>query len=219
MSLHDEIQTLMGEMGQKVPAETMNQVGAFIGRLENDGVARHACKAGDSAPPFTLQSSLGRTVVLTELLAKGPVLVKFFRGEWCPFCDLELRAYQKALPEIEARGATLVAISPQSRDKSRSTAESRSLGFTVLSDPGNAVAKAYGIAFSMTSAEQGLHKNFGVDLPVINAADGWDLPVPSTFLIDRSGDIAWAHVDTNYTSRAEPADAIKALDILHAATH
>ena len=214
MSLHDEIQTLMNELGKKVPAEMMYNVGVFIGRLANDDVTRNACKIGDVAPPFALQSVSGGTVALAELLAKGPVVVNFYRGEWCPFCDLELRAYQKVLPEIEARGATLVAVSPQSLDKSRTTAESRSLGFEVLSDTGNAVAKAYGIAFSMNAAEQELHKAFGADLPTINAVADWDLPVPATFVVDRSGHIAWAYMDSNYTTRAEPAEVIKALDAL-----
>lgn len=217
MSLHDEIQALMGELGKKVPAEMMDKVGAFIGRLANDDVTRNARKVGDLAPTFALQSASGHTVALADLLAKGPVVVSFYRGEWCPFCDLELRAYQKALPEFKARGATLVAISPQSPSKSRETAEGRSLGFEVLSDRGNDVAKAYGIAFSMNAAEQELHKAFGADLPTINAAPDWDIPVPATFVVDRSGRIAWAHVDPNYTARAEPADVVRALDALRPA--
>jgi peroxiredoxin len=217
MSLHDEIQALMGELGKKVPAEMMDKVGAFISRLANDDVTRNARKGGDLAPTFALQSASGHTVALADLFAKGPVVVSFYRGEWCPFCDLELRAYQKALPEFKARGATLVAISPQSSSKTRETAEGRSLGFEVLSDRGNAVAKAYGIAFSMNAAEQELHKAFGADLPTINAAADWDIPVPATFVVDRSGRIAWAHVDPNYTARAEPADVVRALDALQPA--
>lgn len=214
MSLHDEIQNLLGEMSKTVPAEMMDKVGAFIGRLANDGVARNARKVGDMAPSFSLPSISDHTVALSDLLIEGPVVVAFYRGEWCPFCDLELRAFQKALPEFKARGATLIAISPQSLRKSRATAENRSLGFDVLSDSGNAVAKAYGIAFSMNAAEQELHKTFGADIPQINAAANWDIPVPATFVIDRSGRIAWSFVDPNYTTRAEPADVIKALDAL-----
>jgi len=217
MSLQDEIQALMGELGKKVPAEMMAKVGAFIGRLANDGVTMNARKVGDVAPSFALESASGRTVALADSLANGPVIVTFYRGEWCPFCDLQLRAYQKALPEFKARGATLIAISPQSPSTSRATAENRSLGFEVLSDRGNAVAKAYGIAFSMNADEQELHKAFGADLPKINAAADWDIPVPATFVVDRSGRIAWAHVDSNYTTRAEPADIVKALNALQAA--
>lgn len=217
MSLHNEIQTLMGELGKKVPAEMMDKVGAFIGRLANDGVTKNARKVGDVAPAFALQSASSHTVALADLLIKGPVIVSFYRGEWCPFCDLQLRAWQKALPELKARGTTIVAISPQSLNNTRATAETRSLGFELLSDRGNDVAKAYGIAFSMNAAEQELHKAFGAELPTINAAADWDIPVPATFIVDRSGRIAWAHVDSNYTIRAEPADIIRALDALRLA--
>lgn len=217
MSLHDEIQTLMGELGTKVPPEMMEKVGAFIGRLAEDGVAKSACKVGDTAPTFTLKNASGKSVTLADLLAKGPVVVAFYRGEWCPFCDLELRAYQKALPELTAAGATLLAISPQSPEKSRSTAENRGLGFDVLSDPGNAVARAFGLTFSMNGAEQELHKAFEADLPTINGASDWDLPVPATYVIDRKGHIAWTHVDSNYTNRAEPADVIQAVSALRSA--
>ena len=217
MSLHDEIQTLMGELGTKVPSEMMEKVGAFIGRLTEDRVAKNARKVGDTAPAFTLKNASGQSVALADLLAKGPVVVAFYRGEWCPFCDLELRAYQKALPGLTAAGATLLAISPQSLEKSRSTAENRGLGFDVLSDPGNTVAKAFGLTFSMNGAEQELHKAFEADLPTINGVSNWDLPVPATYVIDRKGRIAWAHVDSNYTNRAEPADVIQAVSALQSA--
>lgn len=217
MSLHDEIQTLMGELGTKVPPEMMEQVGAFISRLAYDDVTRNARKVGDAAPNFTLQSSTGQRVTLTELSAAGPVVVLFYRGDWRPFCDLELRAYQHALPEIKARGASLIAISPQSLDRSRTTAESRALGYPVLSDPDNVVAKSYGIAFSMNTAEQELHKKFGAHIPTINAAKNWDLPAPASFVVDHSGRITWAHVDANYTARAEPAEVLQALNALRTA--
>ncbi len=218
MSLQDELQALMGELGNKVPAEMMNKVGAFIGRLAEDGIEKNARKVGDTAPGFSLRNTSGHTVALDKLLAKGPVVVVFYRGEWCPFCDLELRAYQKALPELEAKGAALVAISPQSPEKSLSTAESRGLGFDVLSDPGGLVARAFGLTFSMNDAEQELHKAFGTDLLTINESSTWDLPVPATFVIDRNGRIAWAYVNSNYTNRAEPADVIQAVSSL-SSTH
>ena len=214
MSLQNEIQVLMGELGEKVPAEMMEKVGAFIGRLARDDVAKNACKIGDKAPDFSLNGTSGHTIALAELLNKGPIVVTFFRGEWCPFCDLELRAYQKDLAKFTAHGASLVAISPQSAGNNASTAKNKSLGFEVLADPGNKVAKAYGIAFSMSAAEQELYKDFGTDLPSINGAADWDLPVPATFVIDRAGRIAWAHVDSNYTTRAEPADVLAALAAL-----
>lgn len=211
MTLQSDIQTLMSELQRKVPPEMMRKVGAFIERLASDGIGRNAVKVGQSAPEFTLRNTSGRTVSLPGLLAKGPVIVTFFRGQWCPFCDLELRAYQAMLPQFEAAGASLAAISPQTGTSNRSTSESRSLGFDVLSDPNNLVARSYGVVFSMTSAEQELHAAFGADLPSLNGAENWDLPVPATFVIDRAGRISWAHVDPNYTTRAEPAEVLTAV--------
>lgn len=214
MSLQNEIQDLMVEMGKKVPADKMEKVGAFIGRLASEGVGNNARRVGEKAPDFALRGASGHTVSLTGLLAKGPVVVKFFRGEWCPFCDLELRAYQKILPEFAAKDASLIAISPQSPENNQSTVKNRSLGFEVLSDPGNTVAKAYGIVFSMNAAEQDMHKDFDVDLPAINGAANFDLPVPAIFVIDRAGGIAWEYVESNYTARVEPADVLKAVSAL-----
>jgi len=214
MSLHDEIQTLMGELGSKVPAEMMERVGAFIGRMAEDGVAKNACKVGDMAPSFSLHNASGQRVALADLLASGPVVAVFFRGEWCPFCDLTLKAYQRALPDLEALGATLVAVSPQSAQNTLSTVENRALGYDVLSDSSDAVARSFGLSFSMTDAERQLHKDFGLDLPEINDARDWDLPVPATYVIDRSGRIAWAQVESNYTTRAEPADVLDAVRAL-----
>jgi len=216
MTLHDEIQTLMSELGTKVPADMMEKIGAFIGRMAEDEVAKNARQAGDVAPDFKLTNGSGREITLRGLLAAGPVVVTFFRGEWCPFCDLELRAYQKALPLLKEHGATLVAVSPQSPEKSRSTAVSRSLTFDVLSDPGNSVARTYGLAFSLNDAEQNLHTAFDVDLPIINDASNWDLPVPATYVIGQDGRIAWAYINSNYTTRAEPADVIQAVAKLQA---
>lgn len=214
MSLHTELQALMVDLGQKVPKEMMEKVGTFIARLSSDGVGKSTLKPGDTAPDFALQSASGRTVALSSLVSHGPVVVTFFRGDWCPFCDLELRAFNRSLPDFTARGASLVAISPQSLQRSRSTAQDRALAFEVLSDVGSSVAKAYGVSFSLNESEQDLHRAFGADIAAINAVATWEIPVPATFVIDRSGRIAWTHVDPNYTNRAEPADVLRALDTL-----
>jgi len=211
MSLHIQTQTLMADLSNKVPAEMMVKVGAFIERLAKHGIIASAKKTGQPAPDFALWSTSGNRVGLSALRARGPVVLSFYRGEWCPFCDLELRAYQKALPELQQLGATLAAISPQPLERSRSTVENRNLEFDVLSDPDNTTARAYGLTFSMTDAEQALHTTFGADLPKINAGDNWDLPAPVTYIVDQGGLIVWGHVDGNYTRRAEPADVIAAL--------
>jgi len=202
----------MGELGKKVPAEMMEKVGTLIGRLAEEGVGKNAPKVGEQAPSFSLQNFDGKTISLRHLLEAGPVVTVFYRGEWCPFCDLTLRAFQRALPEIISRGASLVAISPQTSEHSRSTSENRSLSFDVLCDSDNRAAKEFGLVFALNPAEQELHKAFEANLPEINGMASWELPVPAIFVIDRTGRIAWSHVDSNYTSRGEPADVIHALD-------
>jgi peroxiredoxin len=153
-----------------------------------------------------------RTISLGDLRRVGPVVVTFYRGQWCPYCDLQLRAYQEALPRIRALGATLVAISPQTPDESLSTAEKRRLEFHVLSDAGNHVARAWGLVWKVGASLDSLHKAFGIDLAASNGDGSNELPVPATFIVDPSGRIAFAHYDANWRVRLEPAALLAALE-------
>lgn len=154
-------------------------------------------------------------VSLRERLSAGPVVLVFYRGEWCPYCNIYLRAIQAALPEIAARGASLIAISPQSPDHSLSITEKAKLGFEVLSDVDQAVIRAYKVQFTVPADLQDLHVNvFHIDLRDHNADRGWQLPVPATFVIDRAGVVRAAHVSADYRTRMEPADIVAALDEL-----
>ncbi len=195
-------------------ANASDEVKAIMARadaaLAADFAARPVLKPGDAAPGFALPSATGETVTLAGELAKGPVILTFYRGGWCPYCNLELRAYQRILPEIEAAGVRLVAISPQTPDGSLSTAEKNALSFAVLSDVGSKVALQYGVAFDLGEELQGLYLKFGHNLPVDDGAGEWTLPVPATFVIGRDGRVRLAHVETDYRFRLEPAEALKA---------
>jgi peroxiredoxin len=171
-------------------------------------------KAGDPAPDFRLPDVRGCQVRLRDLLAKGPVVVSFYRGGWCPYCNLELRALQNALPEIKQLGAQLVAISPQTPDESLSTAEKNELEFAVLSDIGSATAKAYGIAFDLTEELRPIYSRLGHALPDKNGDDSWILPIPATYVIDKDGIVALAFVDVDYRNRLEPAEIVATLKTL-----
>lgn len=172
----------------------------------------HVPAVGAQAPAFSLPDTLGRTVALTDLYARGPVIVTFYRGEWCPYCNLQLRAYQQALPEITAAGAALVAISPQTPDHSLSMQEKNDLAFTVLSDIGNVIARQYGLVYTVdTETRDAMQNRFGVDLAQYNGNDSWELPMPGTFVIGQDGAIRLAFVETDYTKRLDPADIIDAL--------
>ncbi|MDQ6960345.1 MAG: peroxiredoxin-like family protein [Mariprofundaceae bacterium] len=148
---------------------------------------------------------------LADALEQGAVGLSFYRGGWCPYCNLELQALQQALPEIQSLGAQLVAVSPETPDNSLSTAEKHSLAFTVLSDQGNRVAKDFGIVFTLPEALRPVYAQFGIDLPAWNGDDSFELPMPATYVIGRNGIILDGFVNTDYTQRMEPE---RILDIL-----
>jgi len=176
-----------------------------------DGIGKSAHGVGDTLPDATLTDATGKSVTLSSLLANGPLIINFYRGGWCPYCNLELKAYQDLLPEITAAGATLVAISPEKPDNSLSTAEKNALTFPVLSDTGNAFAKSLGLVFELTGDLKSLYEGFGLDLPNANAESGWTLPIPAVYAISADGKILFADVDLDYRRRAEPSQALAAL--------
>jgi peroxiredoxin len=207
--LKDELESIKATFAQKNDPSIVAAYEKGIAELRATGIERNALKAGDLAPDFTLPDASGRPVTLSERLKGGPVVLKFYRGGWCPYCNLELRAYQKALPELAAVGAQLIAVSPESPDNSLSTQEKNALAFSVLSDRGGQTADAYRLAFRLSPALQALYESRGRDLAEWNGGD-WTLPVPGTFVIGKEGRIALAHVDADYRARLEPAAAIAA---------
>jgi peroxiredoxin len=143
-------------------------------------------------------------------------VVVFYRGGWCPFCNMQLRAYQRSLPELAAVGAGLVAISPQNPDHSLSTAEKNALTFPILSDAGGAVSARFGLRFELPPDLRGIYAAFGNDLPRINGEEGWHLPVPATFVVATDGRIVLAEVDTDHRMRPDPETVVAFLqDIQH----
>ncbi|GAB5535170.1 MAG: peroxiredoxin-like family protein [Rubricoccaceae bacterium] len=182
--------------------------------LSADEAAESARTMGDEAPPFTLPNATGGEVELADHLADGPVVLTFYRGTWCPYCNTELRDLQAVLPEIEAAGASLIAISPQQPDSSLSMQEKNSLTFPVLSDAGNEVSRAYGLVFSVGEDVRDRYAASGIDLAVVNGTDAWELPVPATYVIDSNGVIRFAFVEADYTQRAAPRDILEALQSL-----
>ena len=167
---------------------------------------------GAPAPDFTLPDASGHAVTLSERLASGPVVLSFYRGDWCPYCNLELRALQAHLPQIHALGGSVLAISPQSPDRAAPLAEREGLGFDVLSDIHQETIRAYRLQFTPPAAVKGVYVNvFGNDLSTQNADGSWDLPVPGTFVIDSGSIVRAAFVSADYTTRMEPADILEEL--------
>jgi peroxiredoxin len=171
----------------------------------------HALAVGDRAADFELPNARGRRVRLADRLDRGPVAVIFYRGAWCPFCNLQLRGLQQALPEVEALGASLLAISPQLPDGSRAMVDKNALTFEVLSDLHSTVASTYGITFTLAPTDRALLLEVGNDVGKLNGDDTWVLPAPSTFVIASDATIHHARVDPDYTSRIEPDEILSAL--------
>jgi peroxiredoxin len=180
------------------------------------GAAARALKAGDRAPAFTLKDPEGRDVSSVDLLAQGPLIVSFYRGVWCPYCNLELQALQSALPEITARGASLVAISPQTAPNSRKSQRDNKLGFPILSDVKAQVANAFGIRFALPDYLVEVYKGFKNDLPLINDDPSWVLPMPARYVIGTDGVIAYAEINPDYTQRPDPSELLPVLDRVRA---
>src|SRR3989440_13097688 len=212
--LQQQIDEFIAEGASWLPAGLLQDLLSPIGQLIKSGAAGLAFKEGAQAPDFTLPDARGNVVTLSHLLAQGPAIITFYRGQWCPYCHLQLRAYQQALPHMQARGASLVAISPQTQDHSRALAEKLELTFALLSDMGNQVARQFGLVFTIAEAVRAAHKQVYADLPKFNGTDSWDLPMAGTFLIDQSGTVRLSFVEPDFTRRLDPYVIIARLDEL-----
>ena len=175
------------------------------------GAATQALKAGNTAPRFVLNDPDSKPVSSAGLLARGPLVISFYRGIWCPYCNMELQSLQEALPAFREMGANLVAISPQTAANSRKSRRTNSLDFPILSDPGNETAGAFGLRFALPDYLVKLYKSLKNDLPVFNGDTSWTLPMPGRFVISRDGVIRYAEVNPDHTRRPEPADVVAAL--------
>ena len=204
----------LSELAGHVPGPIAERLAAAAAEVTASGVAP-GLAVGDRAPDFILPNAVGQPVRLTERLTGGPVVLSFYRGEWCPFCNIELRALQSWLPRFASHGASLIAVSPQSPDHSLSVAEKHSLAFDVLSDVHQEVIRAYRVHYTAPADVKELHLNVFHNDPSTHTADGsWDLPIPATFVIDPSGLIVARHVSADYTIRMDPADIDAALAAL-----
>lgn len=175
------------------------------------GQAERALKVGDKAPEFTLSDPDGNPVSSVDLLAKGPLIISFYRGVWCPYCNMELQALEAALPTFHDLGARLVAISPQNNVNSRKSVRQNNLTFPILSDTLSDVANAFGLRFALPDYLVDLYKSFGNDLPGFNNDTAWVLPMPARFVVGQDGVIIYAQVNPDYTQRPDPSELLPVL--------
>jgi peroxiredoxin len=209
MSLKEQLAEYRADWRKRVPADRQAIMERHIEQLRTGVIARTMLKVGNRAPQFMLRNAKGEIVDIGALRRKGPVIVTFYRGGWCPYCNLELKAFQEILPEIKAAGASLVAISPEKPDDTLSTAEKNALVFEVLSDVGQKVGRAFGLVYQFTEELRSAYRGFGRDIPAHNGTPGeWALPVSATYVIDRNGTIIYAYTDVDYRDRADPRDVL-----------
>jgi len=209
--LREKIAEYDAAKAKRVPAEVLQTMADATRQLESLGIADRSLKTGDRVADFELPNHLGEKRRLSDMLARSVVVLNFYRGGWCPYCNMELNALQQALPDIKASGATLVAISPELPDKATDTQARHTLEFDVLSDVGNRVSEAFGLTFELPEQLRPIYTKLGIDIPAFNGDDSFALPVPASYVIDSDSVIRYHFVNADYTRRLEPDDLLRAL--------
>ena len=211
MSLAAQIATYELQKKTNVSGDILTVMDQTTEQLIATHIKENALRVGDTVTDFSLTDQHGRVIRLADLLSSGPVIISFYRGGWCPYCNLELKALNALLPDFNALQAQLVAISPQLPDASLTTAEKNALEYSVLSDVGNQVAAQFGLVFTLDERLKPIYAQFGLDIPKANGDDSFQLPLPATYVVDQQGLITYAFATEDYTLRAEPSDVLNSL--------
>ena len=210
-TLREELAERKRLMELYVPADTRAVNERATEALRNSGVTERALKVGEQAPAFALLDHNGKPVSSAALLAKGPLVIAFMRGRWCPFCCGEAEALNRMLPAFESAGASLIAISPQSVNQAYFMHDQHKLRFPLLVDEGNKVARQFGIVYRVPDYQEKLFSSVFINLPHINGDQSWELPLPATYVIGRDGKVQYAWINVDYTERAEPGEVLRFL--------
>ncbi len=212
VTIGEQSEQLKAAAADRLPRDVLDAFDRSIEGFLREGVPAGAIAAGDSIESFILEDANGNEVELDQLVVDGPAVIVFYRGGWCPYCNLALRTYQRELlPELDRFGSRLVAISPQSPDQSLSTAEKAGLDFTVLSDPGSRLARRIGISFQQSEDVLEAQRKLGLDLAQVNAEGSIELPRPTVLIVDQEHIVRFVDVQPDYTARTEVADILRAL--------
>ncbi|HEV8065211.1 MAG TPA: peroxiredoxin-like family protein, partial [Acidimicrobiales bacterium] len=212
LTIREQSEQMKAAAAERLPAEVLAVFERSIQDLLDRGIPADSIKAGDVLESFTLDDATGTPVSLDQLVERGPAVVVFYRGGWCPYCNLALATYQRELlPALSAFDALLVAISPQSPDESLSTVEKAALQFTVLSDPSSRLADRIGISFEQAEDVLAAQRELGLDLAKVNADGAVRLPRPTVLVVDQDRTVRFVDVQPDYTARTEVADIIAAL--------
>lgn len=209
--LQDKLQTLKKQVYQNMPEADTKNFDKQIQELRNMNFAKQGLQVGDSIPMFSLANAKGEILNVQDVLKNQFAVISFYRGGWCPYCNLELRALQQFLPDFEELGAKLITISPEKPDNSMSTIEKNELKFEVLTDTDNNLAREFGIVYEFPEYLEETYNGFGLDLKKNHDSKKVELPLPATYVVDQTGTIRYAFADEDYTMRANPEDILEAL--------
>ncbi|MEM6717991.1 MAG: peroxiredoxin-like family protein [Bacteroidota bacterium] len=211
MTFEERLLNLKKKIEGGLSAEAINIMHSATKALQETGIEDNILKAGEKAPEFTLHNQEGNLVSSKDVLKKGPIIVTFYRGVWCPYCNLDLSNLKRHLDQFEENNATLVSISPQIAKYNAQIVERQRLPFGVLSDEGNQVAAKFGLRWEMVDPLKSLYNDqFQISLPKYNGEDSWTLPMPARYLIDTDGIIRYAEAKADYTNRPNPDELIEA---------
>ncbi|HEX6503668.1 MAG TPA: peroxiredoxin-like family protein [Terriglobales bacterium] len=210
-SLREQLAERKELIAQYVPPETRAIHARVIADLKQDRVEARTLPIGAKVPAFELHDHRGRVVTSSDLLAKGKLVICFFRGRWCPFCVGQLEAMNQVLPQIQAAGANLIAISPQTVQQSFFMADQHRLQYPLLSDAGNRVARQFGLVYRVPEQQRDVYRRAFINLPFTNGDDSWELPIPASYILDWDGTAIFTSADADYTERPEPRKILETL--------
>ena len=212
MNLAIELKAVTEAVRKQAPKEVFSAMETATAKLAASGLTAKALQPGMRMPDFELPDATGKLVRSSTLRAQGPLLISFYRGHWCPYCNLALKALQERLADIQALGAQFVAISPQTPDHSLSTQQKHELKYPVLSDLGNKVAKQFGLVYTLDASLKPIYQAFGIDLVAHNGDSNFELPIPATYLVAEDGSVLESFLDVDYRKRLAPETALAWLE-------
>lgn len=209
-SLQDQLDEITANTRRLVQPERLAVGERAVEELFASGIEERILPVGAAAPEFALKDAAGRLVKSVDLLALRPLVIKFFRGRWCPYCMTELEAWRDLYRQLRERGGLLVAISPQIERQSDFMASQHGLPFPVLSDPGCAVADQFGLVYTVPQYHRDYYRSILVNIPFVNGEQSWRLPLPATYVIGRDGRVVYAQAHADFRVRPEPEEALTA---------
>ncbi|AYG62264.1 peroxiredoxin-like family protein [Rhizobium jaguaris] len=212
MRLQDELDALRDKCRENTPPHIWRVRQEAIDDLVSSGIAERAVHAGDQAPGFRLRDPDGKLISSCDLLGTGSVLIVFYRGGWCPYCNLDLRAVEAVAWQLRSLGASIVAVSQQSAHESRSTERTNGLSFPSLVDRGGKVAHAFGLRWKLSRELRATEMESGLDLATVNAEASWTLTMPALYVVNPEGIVEYADVSADYTRRCDPTELIPILN-------